>query len=200
MLKSKWINILANLTAIFLGLVFFTSGMAKLFFDHRFPCVIGPVWFADVLAAYDLRLFGEFVAVAQILIGYILITLRFRTIGALMVFPMLMNIFMITFSQDWRGTPYVIAFFLLQNLFLIFVDYSKLAHLITDELPNFTNIKNKKSLWGSLIWVLGCFLNFYSINISYNIGLNTAYIACCVAIALGFMSFWADKYSNKQVA
>ena len=114
-----------NGTSVFLGLVFFTSGMAKLFFEHRFPGLIGPVW----LAEYDLGLFARFIAYSQITVGFLLLTLRYRTLGAIALLPMVLNILLITISQSWPGTPYIVAFFLLLNLVLLVAEAPKLLHL-----------------------------------------------------------------------
>ena len=68
-------------TAIFLGLIFFSSGMGKLFAGHRFPGLIGPVWLAERLAEHGLAFFGQFIAVSQVVLGLALLTPRFRTLG-----------------------------------------------------------------------------------------------------------------------
>jgi uncharacterized membrane protein YphA (DoxX/SURF4 family) len=104
-------------TRLFLGLIFFTAGMAKL--TQNFPGLIGPVWLEERLEVYHLGLYARFIAWSQVLIGLLLFTQRFATLGAIMLFPMITNILMVTISLGWRGTPYVNAFLLLLNVILL---------------------------------------------------------------------------------
>ena len=114
-------------TRIFLGLIFFTGGMSKLM---PFPGIIGPVWLIERLAEYGLELYGYFIAYSQVTIGLLLLSQRFATLGAVMLFPLVLNIFMVTVSMHWRGTPYVLAVFLLMNVFLLIADYHRLKYIL----------------------------------------------------------------------
>lgn len=119
-------------TRLFLGLIFFTSGMGKL--THGgFVGLIGPVWLEERLAAYGLGLFAQFVAWSQVLIGLLLLSQRFAIIGAVMLVPMLANIFVITVSLQWRGTPYVNAVLLAMNAFLLWGYRHRLKLLFLDD-------------------------------------------------------------------
>ncbi|MCB0551350.1 MAG: DoxX family membrane protein [Phaeodactylibacter sp.] len=114
-------------TRIFLGLLFFTGGMSKLM---PFPGVMGPTWLIERLAEYELELYGYFIAYSQVTIGLLLLSQRFATLGAVMLFPLLLNMFVITVSMHWRGTPYVIAVFILMNIFLLIADYHRLKYML----------------------------------------------------------------------
>jgi uncharacterized membrane protein YphA (DoxX/SURF4 family) len=116
---------------IFLGVLFLTAGIGKMV--PGFPGLMGPPWLEEVLAKYDLALFARFIAYSQILIGWLLLTRRFSTLGAVMLLPMLLNILAVTISQNWRGTPYVVSVFLVMNLWLLMADYHKLKFLITED-------------------------------------------------------------------
>lgn len=119
-------------TRVFLGLIFFSSGTAKLVHGDFFG-IIGPVWLAERLAPYGLGLWAEFVAWSQVLIGLLLLSQRFAIIGAIMLVPMLANIFMITVSLQWRGTPYVNAVLLTMNAFLLWCERHRLKLLFIDD-------------------------------------------------------------------
>lgn len=114
---------------LFLGLVFFTAGMAKLTHNH-FPGIIGPVWLEDVLAEHNLGLYARFIALSQVGIGWLLLSGRFATLGAVMLVPMLTNILVVTISLEWRGTPYVNAVLLSMNLLLLWLDRERLLTLV----------------------------------------------------------------------
>ena len=116
-------------TRLFLGLIFFSSGLAKL--THGLtPGLIGPVWLEERMAQYGLGLWAQFVAVSQVVIGALLLSQRYATLGAVMLVPMLANILVITISLQWRGTPYVNSVLLAMNLFLLWVDRERLKPLV----------------------------------------------------------------------
>jgi uncharacterized membrane protein YphA (DoxX/SURF4 family) len=116
-------------TRVFLGLIFFSSGLGKL--THGLtPGLIGPVWLEERLAQYGLGFWAQFVAWSQVLIGALLLSQRFATLGAVMLVPMLTNILVITISLQWRGTPYVNAVLLAMNLFLLWADRERLKPLV----------------------------------------------------------------------
>jgi uncharacterized membrane protein YphA (DoxX/SURF4 family) len=177
-------------SAFFLGLIFFTSGMAKLFWEHRFPGIMGPVWLEDKLTAYDLGLFVRFIGYAQVLIGFLLLTLRFTTLGAVALVPMLLNIFIITISQHWQGTPYVIAFFFLLNLYLLFYDQQKLWPFVTEQPAPQEAYRKTLSNSGNGIWAMGLLLVLISPTISYWSSVP-AYVLAGSGMGFGW---WSNRF------
>ena len=131
MLKLLFHPNLVLLVRIFLGVLFLTAGIGKLV--PGFPGLMGPPWLEEVLVKYDLAFYARFIAFSQIVIGWMLLTQRFATLGAVMLLPMLLNILMVTISQNWRGTPYVVSVFILQNIYLLLYDFDKLKFLLTEE-------------------------------------------------------------------
>lgn len=125
--NSRFWHFLVISTRIFLGLIFFTGGMSKLM---PFPGIIGPTWLIERLAEYDLELYGYFIAYSQVIIGLLLLSQRFATLGAVMLLPLVLNILMVTVSMHWRGTPYVLSVLLLLNVFLLIADYHRLKYIL----------------------------------------------------------------------
>ncbi|KAA5548836.1 hypothetical protein [Adhaeribacter rhizoryzae] len=177
-----------NGISIFLGFIFFSSGLAKLFFEHKFPGLIGPVWLEARLEEYNLGLFARFVAYAQVTIGFLLLTLRYRTLGAISLLPMLLNILVITISLDWQGTPYVIAVFLVLNLLLLLAEAPKLLHLIGFKTTLPIQASQNPGKMG-LLWLSGFALVLLSINISY-FNLQLAYIFNATGVFTALYSFY----------
>lgn len=140
-------------TRILLGLIMFTAGMSKLF-HGAFPGLIGPVWLTDELRKYGLEYLGQFIAWSQAVIGLLLLTQRFATLGAVMLLPMLLNIFMVMLSLGIHysepghinsafNTSIIIAFLLLLNAALLFYDFHKLK-FIFDENADFLKTRKVK--------------------------------------------------------
>ena len=99
-----------------LGMIFLSGGLSKLM---PFPGVIGPIWLEERLAEHGLGMFARFIAWSETGIGLLLLAKQTRVLGAIMLVPMLLNILMVTVSMNWRGTPWIITFFLANNLFLL---------------------------------------------------------------------------------
>lgn len=127
-------------TRVLLGLIFFTSSMGKLTNAQFIVLSIFPGSLEVVLAPYGLGLWGRFVAWSQLIISLLLLSQRFATLGAIMLVPMLANILVITVSLEFKGTPYLVAFLLLLNLFLLIADYRKLKFFFSTMRANYQNI------------------------------------------------------------
>jgi uncharacterized membrane protein YphA (DoxX/SURF4 family) len=130
--SNVWLNLVVSSLRFGLGLIFLTSGLAKLTHNH-FPNTIGPPFLETELARYGLGLFAQFIAFSQVTIGFLLITKRFATLGAIMAMPLLLNIWVVVISLHWRGTPYVVGFLLLCNIILLLADFHKLKFIFTDD-------------------------------------------------------------------
>ncbi len=168
---------------IFLGLIFFSSGMAKLF-DGQFPGIIGPVWLEDALSEYGLGLYARFIAYSQVIIGLLLLTQRFATLGAIMLFPMLMNIFMVTVSMEWRGTPYILFTFLVFNVILLIADFHQLKGIVAQDPRPLKRITvRRKPLKIDLLWVLGMVITVGSTFLYHQHAL-TAYTMVIVGLII----------------
>ena len=170
------------LIRVFLGLIFFGAGMSKLYFEHKFPGIIGPVWLEDELAPYGLGLYARFIAISQIIVGLLLLTQRFATLGAVLLFPVLLNILMVTISLDWKGTPYVNGLFLLLNTWLLLYDWPKLKFIFSDHTESVKHIPLKRtSRKADRGWVLLCIVILLTIPVSY-LNLTLAWVICAGAI------------------
>lgn len=189
------------LIRVFLGLIFFGAGMSKLYFEHKFPGIIGPVWLEDELAPHGLGLYARFIASSQIIVGLLLLTQRFATLGAVLLFPVLLNILMVTISLEWKGTPYVNSFLLLLNTLLLLYDWPKLKFIFSDKTEVVRSIPlTRKSNKADRIWIALCALIIFTVPISYY-NLNLAWIICGIAlIAIIINQVFEIKSKNKTEA
>jgi len=186
-------KILIGGISVFLGFTFWGSGMAKLFFDHKFFGWMGPVWLIDELSKYGLGIYGAFIAYSQVIIGYLLVTTRYKLLGSIMMIPLLANILMVTISLHWQGTPLVIGFFILLNGVLLW-QYRDFFRLLIDEGKSSTdlNLRPTRTWVGHLVWLAVLALQILSISVSYfnwplSLGISLA------GLVISLMSFLVDK-------
>lgn len=141
---------------VFLGLLFFTSGMSKLTDNHFFAFTFFPQSLEAILAPYGLGLLGRFVAWSEVFVGLLLLSQRFAALGAIMLVPLLTNILVITISLRWNGTPYAVAFMLALDLFLLAADYHKLKFLFFDDAAQVPRIPLRRAYARiDLLWLAG---------------------------------------------
>ncbi|MDN4164567.1 hypothetical protein QWY31_03585 [Cytophagales bacterium LB-30] len=178
-------------TAIFLGFTFFGAGMAKLYAEHQFIGWIGPVWLIEQLEQYKLGLYAHFIALSQVVIGFTLLTPRFRSLGAVMLVPMLLNILLITISQQWTGTPYLVSILLGMNGFLLFMDAPKLLPLVQPDRIYIPSRLQKYTWAGHFIWLSGLLVVLGAIPLSFRF-LHLSYGLVAGGLLLSFLSHKAD--------
>ncbi|GAA3928460.1 DoxX family membrane protein [Hymenobacter algoricola] len=125
-----WLRRLYVLAArVLLGAFMLGGGLYKLS-DNHLHGLMGPPMDHAFLAKNGLEIFAQFVGVAQLIIGLLLLTGRFALLGALMLVPMWLGIIMLTWSQHWVGTPYLTTGFLVLTLGLLLHDYQRLKYLL----------------------------------------------------------------------
>jgi uncharacterized membrane protein YphA (DoxX/SURF4 family) len=78
-------------------------------------------------------LYWKFIGWSQITCGVLLLTQRFAKLGALIFIVIILNIFVITISYDFTGTPLITSLMLLAGIYLLFWDYESFLFLITDQ-------------------------------------------------------------------
>lgn len=128
-------------TRLLLGIGFIAPGLTKLL-GNRFTLLSldSPVGFFFE-AMYRMGFYWRFIGFAQVLASLLVLIPRTATLGAVCFFPIILNIFIITISLDFAGTPFVTGLMLLANLYLLCWDYHKLKPLFvttTAVTPQFT--------------------------------------------------------------
>jgi hypothetical protein len=74
--------------------------------------------------------YWQFLGWAQVIAGVLLLIPATSTLGAVLFFPAIVNIFLITFSLEFTGTPVLTGGMLLANLFLLCWDWHRLKPLV----------------------------------------------------------------------
>ncbi|MGV3539104.1 MAG: DoxX family membrane protein [Rufibacter sp.] len=173
-LRNK--DFLVLLIRLFLGYVFFSAGICKLTHGN-FGQLIGPPWLEEALAKHGLGLFAQVVAVSQAVCGALLLSQRFSTLGAVMLVPMNISILAVTISQNWTGTPYVNAVFLLLNILLLAYEEKKFRFLFSAApMPALSPVPLETYRAGLLPWtiLLGAFITLLVAPANISFLTNTA--------------------------
>ena len=166
--ESTKLRIFYNAIAVFLGFTFWGAGMVKLFAGHEFIGWIGPPELINALAKHDLELYGYFIAYAQVIIGFMLITTRFTLLGAIMMVPMIMNILMVTISQNWVGTPYVLTVLLGMNFVLLYRYREFGRALLFEDMSKSDATGSMAFTWkGHVLWSIGLAMNIVAATWSH---------------------------------
>lgn len=132
-----------SFTRLLLGIGFIAPGLTKVV-GNRFT-VLGtdtPVGFFFE-ALYQTGFYWRFLGAAQIIAAVLTLIPRTSTLGAIAFFPIILNIFIITVSMNFVGTPVVTGLMLLANLYLLCWDYHKFKPLLFNSrapLPTFSDV------------------------------------------------------------
>jgi uncharacterized membrane protein YphA (DoxX/SURF4 family) len=116
-------------TRLLLALGFTPSGLTKLL-GNRFT-ILGPEtpvgFFFEAL--YRSGFYWNFIGACQLMAALLLLIPRTATLGALVYFPLILNIFVITVSLHFTGTPVITGLMLLASIYLLCWDADKLKPL-----------------------------------------------------------------------
>lgn len=118
------------MTRVLLALGFTPSGLTKLL-GNRFTILSPetPVGFFFE-ALYRSGFYWNFIGACQLFAALLLLIPRTATLGALVYFPLILNIFVITVSLHFTGTPVITGLMLLASIYLLCWDADKLKPLI----------------------------------------------------------------------
>ena len=122
---SRWLGRFAVLNRVLLAAAFLPAGLTKLL-GHRFTSlgVDTPVgYFID--AFYRAGGWYHFVGAAQVLAAVLLLLPWTGTLGAVLYFPIITNIFVITVAVGFQGTPFITGPMSLACLYLLAWDYHR---------------------------------------------------------------------------
>ena len=132
---NAWLRRFTVVTRVLLALGFLPSGLTKLL-GNRFTIlgIDNPVGFFFE-AFYRSGFYWNFIGACQLAAAALLVVPRTATLGALAYFPIILNIFVITVSMGFSGTPFITGLMLLANLYLLCWDYDRLKCLFATRPP-----------------------------------------------------------------
>ena len=121
------------MTRILLAIGFLPSGLKKAL-GQRFTLLgtDNPVGFFFE-ALYQTGVYWNFIGAAQLLAALLLVIPRTTTLGAIIYFPIILNIFIITVSMHFQGTPFITGMMLLGSIYLLVWDFAKLKPVFSKD-------------------------------------------------------------------
>jgi len=114
---------------ILLALAFLPSGYTKLT-GNRFTLldIDNPVGFFFE-AMYRTGWYWNFLGFMQLLVAVLILIPKTTFIASILYLPIIINIFFITISMDFSGTPFITGLMVLANMYLLFWQYPKLKRI-----------------------------------------------------------------------
>ena len=98
---------------------------------------------------YQSGIYWRFLGIAQFITGSLLITQKYAKLGAFLFLPIIANIFVITISYDFNGTPIITGLMLFSTILLLIWDWDSLKILFNKKPTN----SDRKRLENDSIWV-----------------------------------------------
>jgi hypothetical protein len=146
---------------------------------------------------YQTGMYWQFLGWGQLIAGFLLMTQRYAKLGAVVNFPIILNVFVITISMDFNYTPVITGMMLFANLVLLVWHWNELRTLIDLPLiPDLPNRLENQSSWvytGILLFVFTA--GYRVINDRYD---PVLWFGICALIGLGGMVFGLKSVKNKK--
>ena len=128
--RSHGLARLAVVTRILLATAFIPTGLVKVL-GQRFTVLATDTPVGAIFEAlYQTGAYWRFLGWAQVVAGVLLLIPRTAALGVVMFLPIVVNIFVLTVSVDFAGTPIVTGLMLLATLFLVFWEYPTWRRLL----------------------------------------------------------------------
>lgn len=133
--SDKWFKRFAVFCRIALAASFIPAGYVKIM-GERFAAglpsnnPLGHYFDALQLTGY----YYTFIGITQIIIAILLLIPRTSLLGALMYFPIIVNICVLTYATRFAGTR-LVTMMVLASLFLLIWDYDRLKHILPFKQP-----------------------------------------------------------------
>jgi hypothetical protein len=135
-------------------------------YSHEDAPLGSTMHFFEVL--YQTGLYWQFIGWAQLLAGFFLMTQRYAKLGAVLNLPIILNVFVITISMEFGGTPVITGLMLLANLLLIVWHWGELRPLVNlPYLAASPDLEENKPIWAITGLLLFGFTAGYRVLIDF---------------------------------
>ncbi|RZK39789.1 MAG: DoxX family protein [Pedobacter sp.] len=129
--SNRWMNRFTIFLRVFLAYGFITSGMVKIL-GERFAAGLStnhPMG-QYLEALHHTGFYYTSIGLAQVLAAILLLIPRTVTLGALLYFPIIVNIFLLSYAVRFEGSSLTSPLMVLACLFLILWNYDKIKYIL----------------------------------------------------------------------
>ncbi len=129
--SNRWLNYLAIFLRILLAFGFITSGMVKIV-GERFAAGLStnhPMG-QYLEALHNTGFYYTFIGVAQVTAALLLLIPRTVTLGVLLYFPIIFNIFILSYAVRFEGSSLTSPLMVIGCLYLIGWNYDKIKYIL----------------------------------------------------------------------
>ncbi|MDQ4123099.1 MAG: DoxX family membrane protein [Acidobacteriota bacterium] len=192
---NVWLQRFTIFTRVMIAVGFVPSGMKKVlglpFTQLGVETPMG--YFFDAL--YKTGGWYEFIGWAQVVAAILLLIPRTATLGALIFFPIIINIAVLTNSMDFAGTKVITIFMALAATYLLCWDYDKLKPIFKRRERKCSSVQRNDFVFEGLFWaILGlagyAVFAFIGIGNIYRLGFAGAIAAFTGGLLFGLYSVW----------
>lgn len=153
---------------------------------------------------YRTGVWWQFLGWGQLVAGFLLVTQRWSSLGAVAFFPISLNIFLITLSMDFHGTPLITGLIVLANMGLLGWDATRLRPLLLPNRDTNVLLQIKADQVGHpRYWeILGLLIFLTSISFGNRANPLLWFALCFVEGAVGWLGWWflkRDKAKNGRL-
>ena len=179
------------------GLAFFPSGITKLI-GHRFTQIstdtpIG--YFFEAL--YQSGFYWNFLGLAQLTAGILLMTQRFALLGTLAFFAIITNVWLITLSLSFKGTWVITSLMIIAIIILLIWDYKKLLPLVSSrKIQTIESVPEADKIWifAGIIYSF----SFILLSLINPFKEETSKILVWILIAIILLTFFVSNFIYVQ--
>jgi hypothetical protein len=136
-------------------------------------------------------LYWKFIGWTQIVAGVLLMSQRLAKLGTLMFFGMVLNIFVITISYEFKGTPIVTGLMLLATTYLLVWDIRSFLFLVQDDVQvkrtSYAVLDKPYWIWLSFI-MMGSIVLLAILKVNFIIQLLVPFGEGLIAFVLFFVT------------
>jgi uncharacterized membrane protein YphA (DoxX/SURF4 family) len=194
-IQNIWLQRFTVFTRVIIAVGFIPSGLKKVF---GLPFTSLPVehpvgYFFDAL--YKTGAWYEFIGWAQVVAAILLLLPRTATLGALIFFPIIINIAVLTNAMGFRGTGVLTILMALANTYLLCWDYDKLKPIFKRREKSGLTVGANDFVFEGLLWASAGILTYALVayvnlgNIQ-KLGYVGAVVAFCGGLIFGLYSVW----------
>lgn len=194
--NTKFLQYFTIFTRILLAIAFMPSGLTKIL-GEPFTAMAEdtPVGFFFA-GFFQAKAYYAFVGWAQFGVALLLLIPPMASLGAVIYFPIIINIWLITLSLHFRGTVYITTLMLLGSLYLLCWEYPRLRLLLPIDGVRKNNPEAKvywlqMALWAVLavlVYTLAWYDN--TANIRQQIGVLGFAVALVAGACFGAFLTW----------